>query len=385
MTPKERAVRLFLCLLVVLAGPASAEIEAGFDGYADLRLVAPGRETSWLKGGLGKLRYGAGDDAAQLAALFGQGYVRFTPNLTLVASLRVEQRQRTFADPIEAYLNYAPDGTEHWSWSLKTGAFFAPFSLENTELGWTSYWTLTPSAIDSWFGDELRTVGSEATVAWTGDRGTLTMMAAGLGLNQPAGVMMAERGWSMDDRPTGLFDRLATPDGDRTPIFKQFDGRIGWYAGVSWDDNSRWHIELIRYDNDANPRAHEDDYFAWHTRFWDSGASARFGDFAVLAQGLSGSTTIDDAAPLTTRFDSAYLLLGWERGAWRLGLRGDVFHTHTPGAVDESENGHAVTASVAWEPKDWFRLTGEVLSLSADRDGNRDETQFQLSARFYLQ
>jgi hypothetical protein len=378
-------MRLFLCLLVMLAGSAFADIEAGFDGYADLRLVAPGGGKAWLQGGLGKLRYGKGDDAAQLAALFGQGYVRFTPELTLVASLRVAPEQRTFADPLEAYLRYAPGASEHWTWSVKGGAFFAPFSLENTELGWTPYWTLTPSAIDSWFGDELRTVGTEATVAWSGDSGTLTLMGAGFGLNQPAGVLMGERGWSMDDRPTGLFDHLLTPDGDRTPIFKQFDSRIGWYAGASWDDDGKWHAELIRYDNEADPHAHEGDDFAWHTRFWDAGIGAQSGSFTVLAQALTGDTTIAEIGPVTTHFDAAYLLLGWERGPWRLGLRGDVFHTRTPGVPDESENGRAVTASASWEPKDWVRLTGEVLSLDALREGRQHETQFQLSARFYLQ
>jgi hypothetical protein len=400
---RERALRYFLCLLIFLAGPATADVEMGFDGYADLRLVAPAGERSWLVGGLGKLRYGKGDAAAQLAALFGQGYVRLTPELTAVASLRIAPEQRTFADPLEAYLRYAPGGSERWDWSVKAGAFFAPFSLENTELGWAPYWTLTPSAINSWFGDELRTLGTEATAAWSGDAGTLTLMGAGFGDNEPAGVMMAERGWSMDDRPTGLFDHLRQPDAtlvfdgdtppDKTPIFKQFDGRLGWYGGASWDDEDKWHVELIRYDNDADPRAHDDDYFAWHTRFWDVGASAHFARFTILAQGLTGATTIAEGTPLTTQFRSAYLLVGWERGPWRLGLRGDVFRTGTPGTPAESENGRAVTASASWEPEDWFRLTGEVLALTSTRGGRifeglplrQSETQFQLSARFYLQ
>ena len=45
---------------------------------------------------------------------------------------------------------------------MKTGAFFPTISLENDDLGWTSPYTLTPSAINSWIGDELRTIGSEA-------------------------------------------------------------------------------------------------------------------------------------------------------------------------------------------------------------------------------
>ena len=51
------------------------------------------------------------------------------------------------------------------SWSVKAGAFFPTISLENDDLGWTSPYTLTPSAINSWIGEELRTIGSEAHAA----------------------------------------------------------------------------------------------------------------------------------------------------------------------------------------------------------------------------
>jgi hypothetical protein len=398
--------RLAFCLaLVSAATPARADVAASFAGYADLRLIAPDGETSWLKGGLGKLRAGKGDDA-YFATLFGQGRLRLTPEFSVVASLRAAPQQHAALDPLEAYARFAPQPSGRWAWSVKAGAFFAPFSLENSELGWTSYWTLTPSAIDSWFGDELRTIGGETTLEWDGEDGTLTVMAAGFGWNQPAGVLMADRGWTLDDQPSGLFDRPRIPDAtlvlngdtppDRTPLFREFDRRAGWYGGASWDDARRWHAELIRYDNDANPAAHEDDYFAWHTRFWDAGLSGQFGQFTMLAQGLSGETTIAPTPGVsnTTDFDAAYVLLGWERGDWRFAGRADVFHTRTPsGAPGLSENGHALTASASWLPKDWFRLTGEVVALTSTRDERvveglaprQSETQIQLSARFFLE
>ena len=68
--------------------------------------------------------------------------------------------------PISAGIR-AADGDV--SWSVKTGAFFPTISLENDDLGWTSPYTLTPSAINSWIGEELRTIGSEGTCA--GDTG----------------------------------------------------------------------------------------------------------------------------------------------------------------------------------------------------------------------
>ena len=121
-----------------------------------------------------------------------------------------------------------------------------PISLENTEIGWTSYWTLTPSAINSWVGDELRTIGSEAKLEWRSDMRTLSVTGAAFGFNDPAGVMIADRGWALDDRPTGLLEHSREPDaiaisfGEPIPyqahLFAEIDHRVGWYAQAAWDE-----------------------------------------------------------------------------------------------------------------------------------------------------
>lgn len=396
-------------LLCLAAAPACAQIDYDASGYIDLRLVPPGDEVSWLQGGLGKTRYGRGDSVAQFAGAVGQGSVLLTPEILAVAVLRIEPEQRTFVDALEAYVRYRPVSTNAWRWSVKTGAFFAPFSLENTELGWSSYWTITPSAINSWFGEELRTVGAEGALDWRTSDGTFALTAAALGWNDPAGVMIADRGWSLSDRPTGLLDRLRLPDDtlilfggtppDSTPIFKEFDGRLGWYARASWDDAAGWHVELDRYDNEADPAAHDGDYFAWRTRFWNAGASWKFDNFTLLSQALTGDTAIVPFAGFTstTEFDSAYLLLGWERDNWRIATRGDWFQTQTHTTFGDSpalsENGHALTGAVSWLPRDWLRLTGEVLWVESRRgervisglDPRQSTAEAQFSARFYLE
>jgi hypothetical protein len=186
---------------------------------------------------------------------------------------------------------------------------------------------------------------------------------------------------------------------DETPIFKEYDGRAGWYAGAAWDDAAQWHLELDRYDNEANPAAHHEDYFAWRTRFWNAGASWRHDAFTLLSQAVTGSTQIAPAPGFesTTDFRSAYLLLGWERGDWRLALRGDWFSTATRDTFGASpalsENGDAVTGAVSWLPRDWVRLTGEILWVNSRRDERtmvglaprQSDVQTQLSARFYFE
>jgi hypothetical protein len=402
------AMRKFLPLLFLLLGAIPAQaMDFGFDGYVDGRVVAAGNERPWLDGGLGKLRYGNGDAGMKFGGAVGQGYVLLTPEILAVAVIRTEPQQRKTFDALEAYIRYRPVSTTAWRWSLKLGAFFPPFSLENTELGWTSYWTLTPSAINSWVGDELRTIGGESSLEWRREEGTLTFTGALFMRNDPAGVIMADRGWSLDDRPTGLFDHLSVPDAsliahgapfpDDTPIFAEFDHRLGWYAGASWDDAMQWHLELLRYDNRADPSAHSDDYFAWRTKFWSAGASYKMDEFTLLAQAMTGDTVIEPFGGFysTTDFDSAYALLGWERGQWRLAARADIFHTRNittfgPGGL--GENGDALTLAASFFPKDWLRLTGEVLAIDSNRPErmivavapHQSEVQTQLSVRIYF-
>ena len=91
------------------------------------------------------------------------------------------------------------------------GAFFPPISLENDGIGWTSRWTLTPSAINSWVGEELRTIGAELRVEHRGDAGTFSAQAALFGRNDPAGELLAARGWSMGDLTSGLGAVLRNP------------------------------------------------------------------------------------------------------------------------------------------------------------------------------
>jgi hypothetical protein len=394
-------MRKLLPLFLLLLGVAQAQaMDFDFQGYGDFRLVAPSDQRSWLDGGLGKLRYGKGDSDFQFAGAVGQGTVLFTPELMAVAVVRVEPAGQKIVAPLEAYLRYRPASTSQWRWSVKAGAFFAPFSLENTEIGWSSYWALTPSTINSWFGDELRTIGSEGRLEWRAGVGTLTVLGAVYGLNDSAGVIMADRGWAMDDRPTGLYDQLRDPDEsvllvggtppDDRPVFTHFDSRLGWYAGASWNDTDQWRAEIFRYDNDQNASAHADDYFAWHTSFWDAGLSKKFGDFTALAQGVSGETIITPAPGFSsvTKFNSAYALLGWEQGDWRFAARAEAFDTI--GFL--GEHGHAFTVAASWLPKDWLRITAELISLDSTRseralegiDPSQTENLAQLSARIYF-
>ncbi len=409
-----RALGLLAAMLLA-ATPVRAEQDFGalsVSGYADFRLVAPPRETAWLNGGLAKFRYG--DDAGnfRFAEAVVQGDLKFNDELSAVAVLRGEPEQRTGVDMLEGYVSWHPAAVGALSWSVKTGAFFPTISLENDDLGWTSPYTLTPSAINSWIGEELRTIGSEAILRYdTGGFGTISLTGAVTCCNDPAGVLMAERGWAMDDRPSGIFSDVRLPDAtlrlfhqtppERTPLFDEIDGRPGWYAGLTWQMAAIGKVSVLRYDNEGDPNRVSGEYAAWDTRFWSYGARSQWNDLVLIAQGLQGQTVVGTRFGLSrTFFQSAFLLASYDLAGlgledWRASLRGDVFQTRHPAAVPSvmNEDGDAATVSVSWQHFDWLRLTGEMIAMQSRRGEYRlagfpatsvSQQQFQLSARFFL-
>jgi hypothetical protein len=346
-------------------------------GLADLRLVAPSGHASNFDGGLGKLPWGDGRGSPVIPE-FAQGVLRssilFTPALRAVAEIRYDPQQKTVVDLLDAYLRYRPVSTTRWRWGVRAGAFFPPVSLENGEIGWNAEWTLTPSAINAWVGEELRVLGSEATIEWRGDVDRIEFMAAAFGWNEPAGEAIASYGWTFNDRPTGLFDHVRLPNVFGSPgsteysyEFRQLDHSVGWYAGATWERPDLGRLTLLRYDNDADPAAHDATEFAWHTKFWSLAGSTQIGPVIILSQAMLGSTTIEPFGFIsTTNFWAWYALAGIEQGDWRYAVRFDQFATSqpTPGNPPKTdEHGVALTAAVTWTPRKGISVIGELLAI----------------------
>jgi len=371
--------------------------------YIDGRLVAAPGETSWTKGGLGKTRFGDGGTDAQFGGAGLVGTAQLTPALLALGEIQFQTTDRPTVSVIEAYVRYRPVSLSRWRWSVRVGAFLPPISLENDAIGWTSPWTLTPSAINSWVGEELRVIGAEGRVEWRGDANTWELHSALFRRNDPAGDLLADRGWSLSDLTSGLGSRLREPDeagsgsspAHRYDPFQNIGSRIGWYANLDWRAAGLGRISLMRYDNRADPTAHtESGVFAWHTWFTSMGARTDTGPIRWIAQVMDGATVIEpvDGMQFKTRFRSAFLLAGWNRGNWRPALRIEHFSTHdgrSEAGIPQGEHGNAVTAALNWRPRDWLRLTAEVLRIDSVRMQRADVglspasmlTQVQLGIR----
>jgi hypothetical protein len=403
---------LLVAALLVLGSNSPAEaVEFGFDGYADLRAIFPSNQVGWLDGGLGKLRYGSEQSSPEfrIAEVVGQGVAQITPGLMAMAVVRYAPEQRTFFDVVEAFVRWRPVSTTPVRFSLEAGMFFPPISLENTEIGWTSPWTLTPSAINAWVGEELRTIGAEATVEWRHATGSMSAYGALYGWNDPTGILLNVRGWALHDQWSNLFDRPRLPDiyaasrrppepiPMRTAEFIEIDNRVGWYAGASWDEIGIARLDVLYYNNDADPTA-ETSQVAWETQFWSVGLSTEIGPITLLAQGMRGDTFFQPSETFwsDTWFESAYLLAGWNiNESWRIAGRAEVFSTNelrTGSGIPLSEHGHAFTAAINYLPNDWLRVTGEYIRVESYRrqrtrgglPPDATEDQFQLSLRFYV-
>ena len=138
-----------ICCVVGATSTAAADIE--FNGFADARLIVPPVTNSYLDGGLGKLRFGSDDSSPGLkfGEIVGEARARLGDSWFVQADARISPQYGSAVDLLEAYAQFAPKSDSEWNWSVRAGAFFPPPSLENEQVGWSSFWTVTPSALKS--------------------------------------------------------------------------------------------------------------------------------------------------------------------------------------------------------------------------------------------
>ncbi|HET7843927.1 MAG TPA: hypothetical protein VFL14_07240, partial [Xanthomonadales bacterium] len=375
-------------------------------GFVDVRLVAPSDERGWLDGGFGKTRYGDDSDAL----VFGGAALvldwQLAPEWLAHLDVQAHPDDGFSVEAMEGWLRWRPVSTSPWRWSAKAGEFFVPGSIENQGIGWTSLWTITPSAINSWMGEEFRAIGGEVRIEHRFERGAIELAGAFLRANDPAGEVLASRGWSFSDRTFGWQSEIRQPDAAsfgsplpfRSDSFLEVDGNWGWYADLTWRGRGDDRATLVRYDNRADPSASTElatrELYAWETDYWSLGVQKRVGDVTLVAQGMDGETIIafDDGPPSTTDFSAAFLLAAFGDGEWQPAVRYDWFRTteSPPSPNPRAERGNALTAALNWRPRDWLRLTGEALWVHSVRgqrrdaglDAEQDELQVQVMARF---
>ncbi len=411
--------------LAVQATPARAvndvlstgDLSLDISGYLEARAIYTGDNQSWENGGLGKLSFSGNAKGDGRVLAKADGAVVFKPKLgfdwTGYVAVVANDRQRTALDISEAFLQYKPVPNTLFGIKAKAGAFFPPISGENAGLAWTSPYTITPSAINSWVGEELKTIGGEATIYHREGDWQMDLTGAVFLANDPAGTLLAWRGWSLNDRVTGLFDKLSLaqiriirPTGNlntQAPTEKPFheiDGHAGYYVGLSLEHADYGKLSVLRYDNKANDHAFVLSQWAWDTKFWTVSYKVQLsGDVDVLTQYMKGSTTVitipAPVGPIVyTDYTSAFGLISKDWGRHRLSFRGEYFKTEDEDRFPDNNNEHgtAFTLAYIFRPVVNQRLTVELLHVDSWRPerqyiGERvrqKDLQTQISYRFFF-
>ncbi len=359
-----------------LAGAAHAEVQAS----VELRLVHSDGRDSFLDGGLGKLRHDGEDNVLQL----GRARLAWRDAIggDWHASVDLSAWSLDDHNPVdvtEAFLEWRPVPTSPWRSNLKLGAFYAPISLEHRAPGWSNPYTISSSALNTWVGEELRTIGAAYSLEHLGiaDGGRVDYggQLAVYGWNDPAGVVVALRGFALHDRQTPLFGRLGTfayGGREQRVIFSEIDDRPGMHAAAWLRTDLGLELHALRYDNRGNPAVEKpsiDDY-AWDTRFNSLGLrhDGAHGT-AVIAQWLDGVTRATSDPANTWHFDTWFLLLAQDVGSHRLAARYDEFSTrqatqYSP-APWSREGGNAWTLAWTWKMNSHLEMVTEWLRVDS--------------------
>jgi hypothetical protein len=362
--------------LWLAAGAVRADVEASLE----LRLVASDGRDSFMDGGLGKLRFDDDSDGAQL----GRARVAWRDGIGGNWHANVDVSawsldDHNAIDLTEAWLEWRPVPGSAWRSNVKVGAFYAPVSLEHRAPGWSNPYTISSSALNTWVGEELRTIG----VAYELDRQGIAAggrydygaQVAVFGWNDPAGVIIALRGFALHDYQTPLFGRIGTfayGGREQRVIFHEIDNRPGFHAGAWVRNDMGIELRALRYDNRGDPavEAPSIDDWAWDTRFNSLGV--RYDGprgTAFIAQWLDGITRVTPDPEYTWDFSAWFVLLAQDLGRHRLSARYDDFHTrqvtaNSPGPWSR-EGGTAMTLGWTWTFNRHVELAAEWLRVDS--------------------
>jgi hypothetical protein len=207
------------------------------------------------------------------------------------------------------------------------------------------------SAINTWVGEELRTIGAEYSLEWLGTRSGHAFDAefvAGIyGWNDPAGVLLHRAAGPCMTARQPCLARSANPATCPVPgrvLFKEIDGRPGYYAGLHLRYLDRAELRYMHYDNRADPEAFDAGIndFAWLTCFDSIGLRVETANgWTFISQWLSGETSIEPESGYEEwKYSSTFALVSKAIGQHRFSLRADWFDAdHFPDELPAGRHG----------------------------------------------
>jgi hypothetical protein len=360
----------------------------------DARLVVADGHASFTDGGFGKTRF-QGNSSGHYRADGGfyEADVIWQPRFGNAVSANVSagwQRNKGF-DLMEAFVNVLPTSTVGpVRLSGRVGLMWPEISLEHSTGGvWSVVNTITPSAINSWVGEEVKVIGLEATARASLGQQDFSATAGVFGWNDTSGTLLSFRGWSLSDIKAGATSYFLLPprnafltlaQANKTQSTVEIDRRPGFYGRLDWHPPQPVGVALFYYDNVGNPEAVTKALqWGWRTRFWNLGLNADVApNTKILAQGMIGSTImgfpVNGQAWVHTDFESAYLLAVHDFGKVALTGRIETFQTREHGSLmasNNSEDGWSWTLAARVPVNTYLTGFAEILNVQSKR-GTRE-------------
>ena len=381
-------VRILLAVLLILSAHSVAAWEFEHSGILDVQLPINDGSDSWLNEGLGKLSYGDGDDRQLQFAFAGADLgLDITTQHGVRASLIYSDRLDGGVKIAELYYQFRPVSLSNRRYQLKIGSFFPAISFENTGTAWTSPYSLTASVMNSWIQEEIRATGIQFKTTWLGrfrnSLNDISLTAAVLWNNDPAGAILSWRGWAGHDLINGLDGSLPaaplpfmliTPQVQKYEPFLELDDRPGGYLQVDLS-RKRWQLLAAYYLNTTEPDVLIDGQYSWRTRFFNLGARwHNENGLEIMGQWLEGDTKMESVFfrnAVVNDFNSQYLLI---RKAWlqqALLLRVERFRVKDMDQFprdDNNEQGNSITIGYNYNFRDHWKFSLEGTRVDSTRN-----------------
>ena len=351
-----------------------------FSGVATVGLSVGDSERSWLDRGLGK----AGSGETATAGAISAWRPSLGGRIGALVSADVQSALSPSVGLDEAYLTLRPSPGAPLRLSGRAGLFFPPISLEHDGSEWSLSRSLTPSAINSWIAEEVKTAGLELTARTTVIGRPVGLTVAGFQGNDTSGTLLAFRGWALHDLRATQNGALPLPpipgmfvgkQATRTRPVDEVDGRWGAYGRLDIKPIEPLDVSLLAYDNNGDRTTVINGQYAWRTRFIQAGA--RWSPDAkteVLVQAMQGETSMGPRLLGQTvadvGFQSAFILMSREVRSGLLTTRLEQFSTDDRSFKDRDNNAeHGWAATLAWtQPlRATLDLIVEGLFVTADR------------------
>lgn len=408
-----KAFKYNIAILLAFSGTFQVAAETKIRGLVQAQFVAADEQQSYLEHGTGLLRYGD-DNKVELAHALLELNTDITDFVKLHAVLNHTQSPESFTNFSQLSLRYKPILAKKYRWQFKAGMFYPQMGFENPDIGWLSPYNYTNSAISSWIGEEMRTIGAEFKVTRLGrlhgsSPHNLSLVGSFFKGNDTAGTILAWRGWGLHDKQSLLNETIPfarypsiAPGQDLgkqaawVEPFREIDGRWGYYIGAHWDYRSKSRLRYYYYDNNADELVlARGGQYAWHTSFHSLAWQYRFDKhWRLLSQYLNGTTAMGPKAVIVD-YNAWYMMLNYKSGPHLFSARIDDFKTIDKDSLIPIDNnngdGTALTVSYRYKLNKHWQLGIENIygqSFQASRaqfagaDTDIDQSQFMAVVQY---